>query len=181
MSLLSVKISTARKLSLKEVKLPVKAERVEATPILVDDTPTEEEILFSNFVAINPVLKSLVDKLDLVSSVTGDSLRIVELSEANISPQEPVLPSKMKDTYQEPVKAEIKPLQGSDKDKLKEIALSVVGEQSNRHKDEIIQDIAILSKVERSRAERGFTMMLEAGILELGLGERYFLTGSTPF
>ena len=73
MSLLSVDITKVKRLSLREVKLPAPERRVEpVTPIQVERPPTDEEIAYSKLVAINPVLKELVDRLDLVSINTNE-------------------------------------------------------------------------------------------------------------
>ena len=77
MSLLSVDITKVKRLTLREAKLPAPERRVElVTPIPAERPPTEEEITYSRLVAINPLLKELVERLDLVSIKTGERLHL---------------------------------------------------------------------------------------------------------
>jgi hypothetical protein len=81
-SLKSVDISKVKRLSLKEIILPAPKERVEPTiTTLVEKPPTDEEIAYSKFVVINPLIEELVDRLKLVSNTTGERIRKVELRE----------------------------------------------------------------------------------------------------
>jgi hypothetical protein len=82
MSLLSTDIAKLKRFSLKEIKLSAPELRVEPiTPVLVEKPPTDEEIAYSKFVAINPLIEELVERLDLVSSNTGERIRKVLLRE----------------------------------------------------------------------------------------------------
>jgi len=81
MNLLSVDIKTKRKLSLKEVRLPAPARRL-------DTGPTEEEIVYSKLVAKAPKLEEIVELLDLVSTKTGKRIKKVKLVEdIKVEPQ----------------------------------------------------------------------------------------------
>ena len=81
MNLLSVDIKTKRKLSLKEVRLPAPARRL-------DPGPTEEEIVYSKLVAKAPKLEEIVELLDLVSTKTGKRIKKVKLVEdIKVEPQ----------------------------------------------------------------------------------------------
>ena len=165
MSLLNVDIAKVKRLSLREVKLPTTERRVEPiTPILVERPPTDEEIAYSKLVAINPLLEELVERLDLVSITTGERIRKVELRE-DIKPRsEPEIKAK-----------EI------DKPKLIALAQRVIEGYNSYSREEIIERIKEATNVNQERAERGFNLMLQAGAIEPTLGDRYYLTGSTPF
>jgi hypothetical protein len=163
MSLSSTDINKVKRLSLKEVKLPER--RVEPiTPILVERPPSDEEIAYSRLVAINPLLEELVERLDLVSITTGERIKKVELRE-DIKP------------HPEPeVKA-----QEIDKPKLIALAQRVIEGENSYSKEDIIARIKEATNVSQERAERGFNLILQAGAIEPTLGDRYYLTGSTPF
>jgi hypothetical protein len=166
MSLLSTDITKVKRLSLKEVKLPAPELRdIEPTPpIKVERPPTDEEIAYSKLVAINPLLEELVERLDLVSIKTGERIRKVELRE-DIKP------------HPEP---EIK-AQEIDKPKLIALAQRVIEGENNYSREEIVTRIKEATNVSQERAERGFNLILQAGAIEPTLGDRYYLTGSTPF
>jgi len=165
MRLLSVDITKVKRLSLKGVKLPTTERKVEPiTPIMVERPPTDEEIAYSRLVAINPLLEELVERLNLVSITTGERIRKVELRE-DIKP------------HPEP---EIK-AQEIDKPKLIALAQRVIEGENSYSREEIIERIKEVTNVSQERAERGFNLILQAGAIEPTLGDRYYLTGSTPF
>lgn len=165
MSLLSTDITKVKRLSLREVKLPTTERKVEPiTPILVERPPTNEEIAYSKLVAINPLIEELVERLDLVSITTGERIRKVDLREAIKPSVEPKIERK-----------EI------DKPKLTTFAQKVLKGQKSYSKREIIERIIETTNVSQERAERGFNLILQAGAIEPTLGDRYYLTGSTPF
>ena len=165
MSLLSTDIAKVKRLSLREIKHPPTERRVEAiTPILVERPPTDEEIAYSRLVAINPLIEELVERLDLVSETTGERIRKVELRE-DIKP------------HPEPkVKA-----QEIDRPKLIALAQRVIEGENSYSREEIIERIKEATNVNQERADRGFNLILQAGAIEPTLGDRYYLTGSTPF
>lgn len=165
MSLLSTDITKVKRLSLREVKLPAPELRVEPiTPIQVEKPPTDEEIAYSKLVAINPLIEELVERLDLVSIKTGERIRKVELRE-DIKP------------HPEP---EIK-TQEIDKPKLIALAQRVIEGENSYSKEDIVARIKEATNVNQERAERGFNLILQAGAIEYIQGDRYYLTGSTPF
>ena len=165
MSLLSTDIAKVKRFSLREVKLPTTERRVEPiTPILVERPPTDEEIAYSKLVAINPLIEELVERLDLVSEITGERIKKAELRE-DIKP------------HQEP---EIKP-QEIDEPNLIALAQRVIEGEDSYYKEEIIERIKEATNVNQERAERGFNLILQAGAIEPTLRDRYYLTGSTPF
>jgi hypothetical protein len=163
MSLLSTDITKVKRLSLREVKLPAPELRVEPiAPILVERPPSDEETAYSKLVAISPLLEELVDSLDLVSIKTGERIKKVELRE-DIKP----LPA-----------IELKEI-----DKLKPINLAqtVIERENSYSKEDIIARIKEATNVSQERAETGFNLILQAGAIEPTQGDRYYLTGSTPF
>lgn len=165
MSLLSTDIAKVKRLSLREVKLPTTERKVEPiTPILVERPPTDEDIAYSKLISINPLLEKLVERLDLVSETTGERIKKVELRE-DIKP------------HPEP---EIK-AQEIDKPKLIALAQRVIEEYNSYSREDIIERIKETTNVNQERAERGFNLILQAGAIEPTLGDRYYLTGSTPF
>lgn len=162
MSLLSTDITKVKRLSLREVKLPAPELRVEPiTPILVERPPTDEEIAYSKLVAINPLIEELVERLDLVSIKTAERIRKVEL--------------------REDIKPHPEPTQEIDKPKLIALAQRVIKGENSYSKEEIVARIKEATNVSQDRAERGFNLILQAGGIEPTLGDRYYLTGSTPF
>lgn len=162
MSLLSTDITQVKRLSLKEVKLPTTELRVE--PIQVETAPTNEEIVYSNLVAKNPLLEDMVNSLNLVSITTGSRIKKVELRE------------EIKTNPELKVKA-----QEIDKPKLIALAERIIKEANSYTKEEIIERIKEATNVSQERAERGFNLILQAGAIEPTSGDRYYLTGSTPF
>ena len=175
MSLLNVDLTKKRRLSLKEVKLPEQEPRVETTtPTQVDRAPTAEEITYSKFIAISPAIENLVEKLDLVSTVTGERIRKVDLSKVNITPQEPLKNAtgrKVQEEPKEPKKSQ----------QIGDIAKRIIAPVSNRYKEDIIAGIMRETNVTADRAEKGFNLMIETGVITQTNVETYYLTGSTPF
>jgi len=161
MSLLSTDITKVKRLSLREVKLPTPELRVEPiTPILVERPPSDEEIAYSKLVAINPLIKELVERLDLVSIKTGERIKKVELREDLKTPTEPEI----------------------DKPKLIALAQRVIKGEDSYSKADIVARIKEATNVSQERAEIGFNLILQAGGIEQTINpELYYLTGSTPF
>jgi hypothetical protein len=60
------------------------------------------------------------------------------------------------------------------------LAKRLIKGEAIHSKEEIIEAIKTGSKVSQERAEKGFSLMLEAGAFE-SIGDSYYLTGSTPF
>lgn len=164
MNLLSTNITKRKRLSLREVKLPAPKVKVEPTlNILINRPPTDEEIAYSKLVAINPLIEELVERLDLVSITTGKRIKKVELRE-DIKPQPETKAQEI------------------DRPKLIALAKRVIEEENSYSKEEIIERIKQATNVSKERAERGFNLMLQAEAIEaIPSGERYYLTGSTPF
>jgi hypothetical protein len=161
MSLLTTDITKVNRLSLKEIKLPAIELRAKPiTPIVVERPPSNEEIVYSNLVAINPILEELVESFNLVSIKTGERIKKVELRE------------------------DIKPhpnLEEGDKLKLIALAQRVIEVENSYSRAEIIDRIKEATNVRQERAERGFNLILEAGAIETTTGDKYYLIGSTPF
>ena len=154
MRLLSTDITQLRKLPLQRVNLPSIARDPEPKVY----PPTAEEIAYNRLVNINPLLEALVVSLDLVSNTTGKRIKKIDLPhpEPNIN-------------------------QEIDKPKLLALAQRVIKGENNYTKAEIVERIKEATNVNQARAEIGFNLLLQAGAIKIILGERYFLTGSTPF
>ena len=159
MSLLSIDITKVKRLSLKEVKIPTTERIVEPiTPVEVERQPTEEDIAYSRLVAINPLIEELVDRFNLVSNITGERIKRVDIP------------------HPEPeIKQEI------DRPKLIALAQRVIEGENSYSREDLIERIKETTNVSQDRAERGFNLILQAGAIEPTLGDRYYLTGSTPF
>ena len=154
MSLLTTDLSKVKKLSLQGAKLPSKEKEPEPT----NYPPSPEEKAYSKLVDINPLIEELVDRLDLVSKTTGE--RIKRVDTANLKPE---------------VKQEI------DKPKLIALAQRLLKVENSYSREDIINRIKETTNVNQERAERGFNLILQAGAIEISIGERYNLIGSTPF
>ena len=165
MSLLSTDITKVKRLSLRDVKLPAPERRVEPiTTIQVGRPPTDEEIVYSKLVAINPLIEELVERLDLVSIKTGERIKKTELREDIKHHPEP----------------EMKP-QEIDKPRLIALAQRIIKGESNYSRAEIIDRIKEATNVSQERADKGFNLMLQAGAIEATPGGRYYLINSIPF
>jgi len=166
MSLLSTDITKVKRLSLKEAKLPApEIKEPKVKPIQVEKPPTDEEIAYSKLVAINPLIEDLVERLKLVSNKTGERIKKVAIPEDYKAPTEP-------DIKEEPV----------DNSKLIALAGKVIKGEESYSKEDIINRIKKVTNVSQERAERGFTLMLQAGAIEQTINpELYYLGGSTPF
>jgi len=163
MSLLSIDITKVKRISLREVKLPATERRVEPiNPTLVERPLSDEEIAYSKLVAINPLIEELVERLYLVSIKTGERIKKVELREDIKTPPE--------------IKA-----QEIDKPKLIALAQEIIEGDNSYSKEDIVARIKEATNVKQERAERGFNLILQAGAIETTPGDRYYLTGSTPF
>jgi len=68
-----------------------------------------------------------------------------------------------------------------DKPKLIALANRVIEGENSYSREDIIERIKEATNVSQERAERGFNLILQAGAIEPTLGDRYYLTGSTPF
>jgi len=179
-SLLNTDITKVKRLSLREVKLPTTERRVDPPPIQVERPPTDEEIAYSKLVAINPLLEELVESLDLVSTITGERIKKVELPEANRAPLKPLKTPAEAEAKRE----EKKPGSPRKGQKIEDIARRVLEPQSNKTKEEVIAKLMEETNVKEDRAEEGLTLMLKSGAVERitvnGI-DRYYLSGSTPF
>jgi hypothetical protein len=164
LSLLSTDITKVKRLSLKEIRLPAPEVVEPITPILVETPPTEEEIVYSKLVAKNPLIEELVERLDLVSIKTGKRIRKVELIESIKTPPEPKIKA-----------------QEIDKPKLIALAHRIIEGGNNYSKEEIVAKLKEATNVNQERAEIGFNLILQAGAIEPTPGDRYYLSGSTPF
>lgn len=53
--------------------------------------------------------------------------------------------------------------------------------QRHYSREEVVTLIVEGAKVDRDRAEKGFKLMIQAGVIETALKDRFYLAGSTPF
>jgi hypothetical protein len=154
MSPLSTDLRTVKKLSLKGVRLPIKDKEPEPTIY----PPSPEEKAYNKLVDINPLIEELVDRFDLVSNTTGERIKRVDIPHPE--------PEK---------KTEI------DRPKLIALAQRLLKGETSYSKEELIAIIKEATNVSQERAEKGFNLILQAGAIEIIIGGRYCLTGSTPF
>jgi len=156
MSLLSTDITKVKRLSLLEVKLtPLEAreERLELDTTETVNALIDEKKDYSKLITINPLIEDLVKGLNLVSSRTGERIK----------------------------KTETKDQRKVNRPQLLLIAKKIIDKEDNYTKEEVIFRLRDEAKVNQERAERGFNLMVEAGVIEATTGGRYCLTGSTPF
>jgi hypothetical protein len=150
MSLLSTDIAKVKRLSLRDVKLPTIERKVEPiTPILVERPPTDEEIAYSKLVAINPLLEELVERLDLVSTITGERIKKVELTEANRDPLKPLKTPAEAEAKRE----EKKPGSPRKGQKIEDLIKDIIGLQSHRTKVELTTKLMEDINITEDRAE----------------------------
>jgi hypothetical protein len=149
MSLLSTDITKVNRLSLREVKLPAPERRVERPP-------TEEEIAYSRLVAISPLIEELVECLDLVGNNSREVIRKVRTPTdyKALNPQETV------------------------KDEVIGLMKEIIDLDTTYPKEYIISKIEETAIVDKTRAERGFNLILQAGAIEITQEGSYVLTGS---
>lgn len=159
MDLLSVEIPKLKKLSTLEVKAPQK-EETSVQPFTDTLRPSEEEVAYTTMIAKNPLLEELVASFDLVSCRTKE--RIKKLQKI------------------QPRKKETRPQPG-DSSQLSALALKIIDNENSYSMEEVIDRLREETKVTQERAERGFNLMVEAGVIEATTGGRYCLKGSTPF
>ena len=172
MSLLSTDIAKVKRLSLREVKLPAPDQpRPKQVP---EETPyTQEEEIYSRMIAINPLLGSLVDLLDLHSQTTGKRLRNGLKRRRNDGEESGSANGET--TIKRP---EIAPKAIT----LTDIAQQVLQGEKSYTREEVIARLQDEKQIDRIRAERGFNMMLQEGVIEQTINQDlYYLGGSTPF
>jgi hypothetical protein len=145
-------ISNLKKSSLIDVKLP--SPEVEIEPIVEENSPTEEEIIYSKIIAINPILENLVNDLYLVSSRTEEQIQKVEMIN------------------------QLRLVETVTYNQLLAIAKRIIASEESYTIKEIITRLIAVVAVSQGRAFKGFRLMLEAGVIEAIPGKRYCLTGS---
>lgn len=159
MSLLTTNIIRAKRLSIVELRTPTPEPQ---KPIRAPQRiPTEDELVYSQMLAINPLIADLMSRFSLVSSKTGAELREVEVGEEVVAvadKTEPASPAK-----------------------IKEIAERILQPMNSYSREEIIAGLQDSNKISQERAEKGFSLFLSSGAIEEALDGRYILSGSTPF
>lgn len=208
MGLLSTDIAKVKRLSLREVKLPAPPDQPAPKTVPVEQPYTQEEEIYSRMVDINPLLGSLVDLLDLHSQDTGKRLRRAEKRPKNVqygqSMQEDEKPRKNpekneplqsgKTTEKRPKNYHTgEPLHEAENGRktvekqpgnrltLATIAQRILQPEKSYNLEEVITRLQDGTGVDRSRAERGAEMMIQAGVIETINQGLYYLAGSTPF
>ena len=168
MSLLSVDITRRSRPLIKTPDLPTK--KKDFTPLKEVEKPTEEELIYSIFLAINPLIGELVERLDLVDENTKQRLKRVDLGE------DITLPTDIN-------------LEEVNIDSLSLLAQRVIKGEDSYSKEDIVNKILHYPapqerphRVAKDRAERCFRLMLDTGVIEQTLNpDLYYLGGSTPF
>lgn len=168
MSLRSIDISKATRLSIKGSPLPT-TERAETSTLeVVKRSPAlnYEEAVYNKLADINPSIDVLVETFDLVSERTGEGLK-------RAKKEEPILP------HPEP---KIIPINREDISKIPERAINLLKGETSYSKEEIIDLIQKEIKLDIERAEIGFNLMRENRLIQLAkVTGLYYLQGSTPF
>jgi hypothetical protein len=151
MSLLSTDIRKVKRLSLKEVKLPAPELKVKSITPILVERPPSDEEIVYSKLI---AIKPIVE--DIVNRFNLVSLKTGE---------------------------RINKVEAQEIGKTKLIALAqrVIEGENSYSKEEIIARIKKATNVNEERADKGFNLILQAGAIEATLGDRYFLTGSTPF
>ena len=73
-------------------------------------------------------------------------------------------------------------LKAPTKEELLRFAQKVVKPCSSYSRPELLEQLTKAVKGDRARAEKGFTLMLEAGVIEHNpFADNFYLGGSTPF
>ena len=151
MGLSSINLSKPQRVKLGEIKPPPP----EPTPVEVKIAPLSpswEEVAYNAILKRNPAIEELIEAFDLVSPTTGE--RIVRREG-----DPPQIPSS----------------------KLSKIAREILQGERSYSKEEIVTRLMEETKVGQTRAERGFTLMEETGIIQATVQGLYYLSGSTPF
>ncbi len=184
MSLLSSKITSRKKLSLKDAKIEAPEDRAlhNAEPVKEVERPIgEEDIAYTKLLQVNPVLDKLIDTFDLVSKRTGERVKKASSSDIETAQKEMRLKDEVdnREEIERPGEALKKP---KDNSKLSSLAQRLLPGADSISKEEIIARLQEETKVNQGRAEIGFNMMLEAGIIiQVNQLNKYYLQGSTPF
>jgi len=140
------------RLSIPDVKLPAPEVRIELME--GENSPTDEETVYSKIVTINPLLEDLVSDLDLVSSKTGEKIRKAEIM------------------YQ------LRIVETVSSTQLLTIAQIIIGKEDSYTKKELVTRLMYAATVSPGRALKGIRLMLDAGVIEATPEGRYCLIGS---
>lgn len=160
MSLLSVDITKVKRLSLRGIRLPAPTLPKEPSTLSpaepraqVNRLPSQEEIEYNQLLSTYPIFKILVETLDLVSPTTGDRIKTLDTP-----PPSPI-----------------------NKPTLEALAQSLLRPENSYTPEQVIQKIIEDKGVSRTRAERGFKLLVESRALEPLPSGKYMLANSTPF
>lgn len=107
-------------------------------PVMEEEPPTLEELNFNELLQINPLLNELVNRFDLVSTTTGEPIKVFD---------------------QEPPK-------NPNKELLNNLAKGILQEGTQYAYNDLINLISSNTRVNKTRAENGLKLMVEAGVIE---------------
>lgn len=186
MGLLSSNINSRKRLSLKDAKI---APEERALPFIeplkeVERPIGDEDVDYNKLLQVNPVLDTLIDAFYLVNKRTGEKLRKAPGDLIKAPQQEPKTKEEAEEskTTKEPGEPLKKPLQIKDNSKLSSLANEIFKGEYSLSKEEIVTRLQEETKVNQDRAEVGFNMMLEAGVvIQINQLNSYYLSNSTPF
>ena len=137
-------------LSLKETKLTAPAIRE------AENKPGGEESAYSNSIKMNPHVKVLVERMDLVSAATSKPI-----------------PCPTSELAKETIVY---------KEKLVALAEKILADEICYTEGQIIAMLQKQTRANPERSKRGFDLMLQPGIIAASLDlELYYLTDSSPF
>lgn len=122
-----------------------------------------------------------------MSLLSADITKVKRLS---LSPPKAVKPARRVESpppAEEPASVNLEPIaeaspQDIDIPRLTALAQRTLRGNNGYTREEVVELIKLTTKVNQQRAERGFTLMLQAQTIEQAPNpEIYYLTGSTPF
>lgn len=149
MGLLSINISKEKKLSIKDVKL--------TAPTIKVNGPSSEEVAYNKLIELNPHVKKMAVRLDLVSSVNEKQIEVTPQKTPPVSKQ-------------------------VDKDKLIALAIKILEPERTYRKSQIIDILQTQTRASLERAEMGFTLMFQVKAIEQTADVNlFYLANSTPF
>jgi hypothetical protein len=151
MGLSSVNIAQAKKLSIKGVRLQPAAPSEPNLLAPPQVKPTLEELVYSNLVSTTPGLKELVDRLDLVSELTGQ--RIAQISHSEEINSQAFI----------------------------ELANRLLQPQTSYSEEEVKQRISQDTRAKGTRLDEAFYYLLRANAIEQTPAGKFYLSNSTPF
>jgi hypothetical protein len=136
-------------LSTLDVRLPAPEVRIE--PMDEEYSLTDEETAYNKIIAINPNMEHLVRDLDLVSTRTGQQIRVVRRM------------------YQLSLVETVTPPQ------LLALARKILCIKETYTKKEVVKRLMDMAQVSHDRAKTGANLLIKAGVLQGTKGGKYCL------